>query len=171
LATGLALELQARCQTWDRERGTAFSFNISIQYHFFIALFVSFVYVRAMKMTKRTGKIKKYAKAATPPAPDTKPKPSDGAQVELENPPPDYLLEEAMKEPDRKLLEEYIQAIKVLRDNKRFTFREISEWLKQYGVVADHNAIYRAYIRHMSNQDAAHVAEVHAHEEDERNAG
>jgi hypothetical protein len=121
-----------------------------------------------MKMTKRIGKTKR-AKAASP-APDTKPKPSDGAQVvELENPPPDYLLEEAMKEPDRKLLEEYIQAIKVLRDNKRFTFREISEWLKQYGVIADHNAIYRAYIRHMSNQDAAHVAEVHAHEEDERN--
>lgn len=121
-----------------------------------------------MKMTKRTSKIK-LPKAAGPPAQDSKSKPADGSQVvQLENPPPEYLLEEAMKEPDRKLLEEYIQAIRVLRDNKRFTFREIADWLKQYGVIADHNAIYRAYIRHMSSRDAAHVAEAAAHEEDER---
>jgi hypothetical protein len=131
-------------------------------------LFVLFVYVFYMRMTKRTGKIKR-AKAATPPAQNIKPKPTDGAQVvELENPPPEYLLEEAMKEPDRKLLEEYIQSIKVLRDNKRFTFREIADWLKQYGVIADHNAIYRAYLKHMPDEDAALVAE--AREEDERNA-
>jgi len=115
-----------------------------------------------MKMTKRTGKIKR-AKAANPSAQN---KPTDGAQVsQSENPPPDYLLEEAMKEPDRKLLEEYIESIKVLRDNKRFTFREIAEWLKQYGVIADHNAIYRAYIRNMSDLDRAGTAIIHAEEE------
>ena len=118
-------------------------------------------------MTKRTGK---RAKAATPPAQDIKPKPTDGAQVvQLENPPPEYLLEEAMKEPDRKLLEEYIQTIKVLRDNKRFSFREIADWLKEYGVIADHNAIYRAYSRSLPERDAAAAAV--DHEEDERNAG
>lgn len=118
-----------------------------------------------MKTTKRTGKIKP-ATAATPPAPN-KPKPSYGAQViQLENPPPEYLLEEAMKEPDRKLLEEYIQSIKVLRDYKRFTFREIADWLKEYGVIADHNAIYRAYLKHTPDEDAPLVEQ--AREEDER---
>jgi len=160
----LGFDSQARCQTWERERGRAFSFNISIQYHFFIALFVSFVYVCAMKMTKRTGK---RAKAANAPAQNIKPKPTDGAQVvQLENPPPEYLLEEAMKEPDRKLLEEYIQSIKVLRDYKRFTFREIADWLKEYGVIADHNAIYRAYLKHTPDEDAPLVEQ--AREEDER---
>jgi hypothetical protein len=126
--------------------------------------FVVFVHIYTMKMTKRTGK----AKAATP-AQNVKPKAADGSQViQLENPPPDYLLEEAMKEPDRKLLEEYIQTIKLLRDHKRFTFREISDWLKEYGVIADHNAIYRAYLRHLPEPDAAQVAK--AHEEEEQNA-
>ena len=73
-----------------------------------------------------------------------------------------------MKEPDRKLLEEYIQAIKVLRDTKRFTFREIADWLKQYGVITDHNAIYRAYLKSLPERDAAALAD--AHEEEERNA-
>lgn len=128
-----------------------------------------FVHIHAMKMTKRTGKIKR-PKTANPSAPDTKQKPSTGSQIiELENPPADYLLEEAMKEPDRKLIEDYIETIKVLRDSKRFTFREISDWLKQYGVIADHNAIYRAYLRHLPDRDAAYAA--NEHEEDERDAG
>ena len=131
-------------------------------------MFVLFVHICSMRMTKRTGKIKR-AKAATPPAQNIKPKPTDGAQVvQLENPPPEYLLEEAMKEPDRKLLEEYIQTIKVLRDNKRFTFREIADWLKEYGVIADHNAIYRAYLKSLPERDAAALAD--AHEEEEQNA-
>jgi hypothetical protein len=131
-------------------------------------LFVLCVHIDSMKKTKRIGKIK-HAKAAIPPAQNVKPKPTDGAQVvQLENPPPEYLLEEAMKEPDRKLLEEYIQTIKVLRDNKRFTFREIVDWLKQYGVIADHNAIYRAYLKSLPERDAAALAD--AHEEEERNA-
>jgi hypothetical protein len=142
--------------------------KLARQFHFVLAMFVLFVYVFYMRMTKRTGKVKR-AKAATPPAQNIKPKPSEGAQVvHLENPPPEYLLEEAMKEPDRKLLEEYIQAIKVLRDNKRFTFREIADWLKQYGVIADHNAIYRAYLKSLPERDAAALAD--AHEEEERNA-
>jgi hypothetical protein len=115
-----------------------------------------------MKMTKRTGKVKQ-AKAAAQNV-----KPLGGTQVvQLENPPPEYLLEEAMKEPDRKLLEEYIDTIKLLRNTKRFTFREISDWLKQYGVIADHNAIYRAYTKNLPDRDAADAAI--GHEEDERN--
>ena len=85
--------------------GENFLNYISTENHFLLDRFVLFVHNTDMKMTKRTGKIKP-ATAATPPAPN-KPKPSDGAQViQLENPPPEYLLEEAMKEPDRKLLEE-----------------------------------------------------------------
>jgi len=163
LGLGFASELPSM----GTRTGRTFSFNISIQSHFLIASFVSCVYVLAMKITKRTGK---RAKAAIPPAQNIKPKPTDGAQVvQLENPPPEYLLEEAMKEPDRKLLEEYIQTIKVLRDNKRFSFREIADWLKEYGVIADHNAIYRAYSRSLPERDAAAAAV--DHEEDERNAG
>ena len=167
IGNGLGLECASQMPTTGARAGRKFVNNISTKYHLALALFVLFVHNVTMKMTKRTGKIKPE-KAANPPAQDIKPK-TDGSQViQLENPPPDYLLEEAMKEPDRKLLEEYIETIELLRDNKRFTFREIADWLKQYGVIADHNAIYRAYIRRMPDRDAAEAAV--SHEEDERHA-
>lgn len=75
------------------------------------------------------------------------PAPSGVTVVHLEFPPPDYLLEEALKEPNRKLLQDYRETISVLRDNKGFSFREIAEWLTQNGVDADYNAVYRVYTK------------------------
>jgi len=69
------------------------------------------------------------------------------------NPPnrlsPDMLFKLAEEEPDRMALEEYLDTIRLLRDDKRFTFREIAEWLNENGVETDHNSVYRAYRRHV----------------------
>jgi transposase-like protein len=73
------------------------------------------------------------------------------------------LLEMAEREPDRRPLVEYSDVICVLRDEKKFTFREIAEWLRERGVEADHNAVYRAYTRGMP-VDAAY-GEARADEE------
>jgi hypothetical protein len=82
------------------------------------------------------------AKPSEPRQETSSPKPS-------EPPPPDMLFKLAEEEPDRMALEEYINTIRLLRDDKRFTFREIAEWLKENGVETDHNAVYRAYRRHV----------------------
>jgi len=90
----------------------------------FVLVFVSVV-VAHDNDRKRAGK---RAKAANPPAQDIETQVNGWhtSRPTWRIPPPEYLLEEAMKEPDRKLLEEYYQTITVLRDNKRFSFREIS---------------------------------------------
>jgi len=78
---------------------------------------------------------------------------------EFDNPaPPDIVLREALNEPSPRQLDDYIDAICELK-NKRFTFREIAEWLKQYGIEADHNAVYRAYSKTVSDYEAHLVAE------------
>jgi hypothetical protein len=73
-------------------------------------------------------------------------------------PHPGILLELAIREEDRRILDEYIQTIQVLRDDKRFTFREIAGWLNENGVETDHNAVYRAYMRHVPEEFAGQVA-------------
>ena len=63
----------------------------------------------------------------------------------------------AEQEDDRKPAETHISAIQVLRDRKNFSFREIAEWLKSFGVKVDSNAVYRAYmnkaLEHCSSQE------------------
>jgi hypothetical protein len=71
--------------------------------------------------------------------------------------PPDMLLERAEQEPNRRALAEYNAVIRTLRDEKKFTFREIAEWFKNYNVEADHNAVYREYTKGMPD-DVAHDA-------------
>jgi hypothetical protein len=66
----------------------------------------------------------------------------------------DYLLEQARGEETRRLLDDYTEVISVLRDEKKFTFREIAEWLQARDVEADHNAVYRAYTKGMPEGDA-----------------
>jgi hypothetical protein len=73
----------------------------------------------------------------------------------LEFPPPHFLLEQAEKEPNRKLLEDYLETISVLRKDKGFSFREIAEWLTQNGVAADYNAVYRVYTKGMPDDEVA----------------
>ena len=65
---------------------------------------------------------------------------------------PDLLFEMAKEEPDRRALDEYIQTIQLLRRKKRFTFREIADWLNANGVETDHNSVYRAYLRHVPEE-------------------
>ena len=55
-------------------------------------------------------------------------------------------LEEARREPKRKLVWDHIETINHLRNEKRFTFRDIAAWLTARGVEMDHSAVYRAYI-------------------------
>ena len=59
---------------------------------------------------------------------------------------PEAFLEEAKKEAKRILIADHIETIKALRDEKRFTFRAIAEWLGKRGIDTDHSAVYRAYL-------------------------
>src|SRR5258708_3074815 len=80
--------------------------------------------------------------------------------IHLEFPPPDYLLEQARSEPNRKLLHDYRETIAGLRDEKGFSFREIAEWLTEHGVPADYNAVYRVYTKGMHPADVAELDRV-----------
>lgn len=55
----------------------------------------------------------------------------------------------AEREDDRRPAETHIGTIHVLRDRKQFTFQEISDWFKDFGIVVDRHAIYRAYMNHL----------------------
>ena len=58
-----------------------------------------------------------------------------------------------------RLVADYREAIAILRDEKGFTFREIAEWLQSnFGIEADHNAIWRAYTKGASEEEAALTA-------------
>jgi hypothetical protein len=63
-----------------------------------------------------------------------------------EVPLPNAFLEEARNEPKRKLLTDHIETINLLRNEKRFTFRAIAEWLSSRGIETDHSSVYRAYL-------------------------
>ena len=75
----------------------------------------------------------------------------------LEFPPPDYLLELARGEANRKLLQDYRETINTLRDEKGFSFREIADWLTQNGVETDYNSVYRAYTKGMPEELVAQL--------------
>lgn len=110
----------------------------------FVDLFVLFVQCGFMQPNKPKAKKRKRnsprtAKPATvfrpvPPAPDA------------EIPAPDAFLEEAKNEPKRKLISDHIKTINMLREEKRFTFRAIAEWLTKRGIETDHSSVYRAYL-------------------------
>jgi len=58
---------------------------------------------------------------------------------------PQQLRAEAQREPSRRGLTDYSDTIRLLREDKGFSFREIAAWLQQRGLNADHNAVWRAY--------------------------
>jgi hypothetical protein len=80
----------------------------------------------------------------------------------LECPPPDILAEQAMKEPNRKLLRDYHETINILHKEKGFSFREIATWLTENGVEADYNAVYRVYTKGMSAEEEHELAQAEA---------
>jgi hypothetical protein len=101
--------------------------------------------------------IKMKNEKTQPVKPEATPQPSAPAVISHagEPWPPDMLLDLAYKEPNRRALADYNPVIRILRDEKKFTFREIAEWLRNYHVEADHNAVYREYTKGMPD-DVAH---------------
>lgn len=79
-----------------------------------------------------------------------------------EMPDPELVFRAAEEEPPQRLLDDYIGAIHELR-GKKFTFREIAEWLKKFGFEVDHNAVWRAYAKTVSDYEA-HLAAEHDEE-------
>jgi hypothetical protein len=73
-------------------------------------------------------------------------KPAITAVAESDSLPPESLLEEAKKEPKRILLMDFISTIDTLRNEKKFTFRAIADWLGERGIETDHSAVYRTYL-------------------------
>jgi hypothetical protein len=63
---------------------------------------------------------------------------------------PMKLRAEAEKEPARRGLDAYSDTIKLLKEEKGFSFREIAAWLQQRGVAIDHNAVWRTYSKTIS---------------------
>lgn len=64
---------------------------------------------------------------------------------------PEQLRAEAEKEAPRRGLQNYVEAIRLLKEEKAFSFREIATWLQERGLNVDHNAVWRAYSRAISN--------------------
>jgi hypothetical protein len=87
------------------------------------------------------------------------------AVAQPECPEPEAFLVEAKKESKRKLLADHERTIVTLRDEKRFTFREIAEWFNKRGIETDHSAVYRVYLasipveRRNPNEDWSDVDE------------
>ena len=77
--------------------------------------------------------------------PKRKCKPRDGGS-DGHVPVPDAFLEEAKNEPKRQLISDHVRTITTLREEKRFTFRAIAEWLTKRGIQTDHSSVYRAYL-------------------------
>jgi hypothetical protein len=123
------------------------------------------VYIPCMKKKQFKSKGKEVVAVAQSPTASVSEKSAKGKQTaasppddvvtHLEFPPPEYLLQEAEKQPNRKLLVDYIETINVLRNGKGFSFREIAEWLTQNGVDADYNAVYRVYTKVMPDDEVA----------------
>jgi hypothetical protein len=85
---------------------------------------------------------------------------------------PQQLLTEAVQEPRRRGLADYHEAIRVLKEEKEFSFRDIAVWLQQRGLKVDHNAVWRAYSKtapegagRRANQRREQLGRQEAHEE------
>jgi hypothetical protein len=97
-----------------------------------------------MQLNKRKSKKRKGNSA--PAAEPATVRPLVASAPDSEIPAPNAFLEEAKNEPKRKLIGDHIQTINVLRNEKRFTFRAIAEWLTKRGIETDHSSVYRAYL-------------------------
>ena len=72
---------------------------------------------------------------------------------------PQQLQVEAEKEQRRRGLEDYSEAIRVLKEEKGFSFREIATWFQQRGLNIDHNAAWRAYSKTTPSRQGGTVSE------------
>ena len=72
---------------------------------------------------------------------------------------PQHLRAEAEKEPRRRGLEDYQETIRLLKEDKGFTFREIAAWFQERGLNIDHNAAWRAYSKANSTSQTGRITE------------
>jgi hypothetical protein len=107
-------------------------------------MFVLFDYFSPMKRKSKNTEI-----STSEPVSDKTPAKGKSA---LNLPPPEFLLELAESEQDQGLLDDYHKVITTLRA-KNFTFREIAEWLAKRGLEVDHNAVYRTFCKHATDQE------------------
>lgn len=98
---------------------------------------------------------KAKAGASAPPFHQTPVPVSIGAKS-VSLPSVDDLQDEAQQELDKHQIHRYLPVIRTLRQ-KSFTFREIAEWLHGRGVETDHNAVYRAFTKNLSDAEVAGV--------------
>ena len=91
-------------------------------------------------------------KEPTPPLARPAPPPRPPRPPDLEIPAREAFLEDEKGEPKRKLITDHIETINVLRNEKRFTFRAIADWMTKRGIEADHSAVYRAYLANIPEE-------------------
>ena len=102
---------------------------------FSVALFVPFdINSFIVKIQNRKSKFTKSKPAKVPPKKTGAESAATAPEAEalsplIEVPDPKAFLEEAKKESKRKLISDYSDTITVLRNEKRFTFRAIADWL------------------------------------------
>jgi len=85
---------------------------------------------------------------------------------------PQELRAKAEKEPSRRGLENYAETIRVLKEDKGFSFREIAAWLQQRGMNTDHNAVWRAYAKTIPEGTAGQTSEqIERYERNTANGG
>jgi hypothetical protein len=132
------------------------------------ALFDLFVlFVRIVRM-ERKGSPKRMAKPLKLTQKESQAQSAEGTAEAPEKPqavnvptervpaPPEIVYADVEREPDRRQLRDYSDSIRLLR-HKGFTFREIAECLNGYGVEADHNAVYRVYLRTVHPAEVAQI--------------
>jgi hypothetical protein len=122
------------------------------------------VLVMKKKLSKKRSKIpakKSLPKSASAPASATSAQVVGSLPSAPIMPDPERLFREAEQEPDFRALSAYVDSIRMLRD-KGFSYREIADWLSERDLEVDHNAVYRAYTKNLSDYEA--------HLEDQREA-
>ncbi len=87
-------------------------------------------------------------------------------ETQLTMPDPQQLRAEAEKEPSRRGIEAYSEAIRLLKNDKGFSFREIAAWLQERNLRVDHNVVWRVY---MASRHYSRGAGDEQHERTERN--
>jgi len=90
----------------------------------------------------------------------------DGDVVDL-MPNPESILLSAQSEPDYRDLSHYRESIVTLR-RKGFSFRDIAEWLSKRNIAADHNAVYRVFVKKMTLEDAETEADLEKEGDEEQ---
>ncbi len=78
---------------------------------------------------------------------------------------PQQLKAEALKEPRRRGLEDYHEVIRVLKEEKGFSLREVAAWLRERGLDVDHNTVWRTYSKGMERSSGSNTIERFEHYE------